>query len=103
MNKSLLKRAEFWFSIIFGLLSALTNYAQTTEFTYQGKLSVTGTQAATYDFEFRLCASQTTCATPLAVDAQTGIALSSGGVFNVKINFGAAHFGADDDVWAFSI
>lgn len=83
-------------SIALILLLAMTAFAQTTEFTYQGKLSDTGTPSATYDFEFRLCASETSCSTPLAIDSRPGVAVASGGIFTTKINFGAGAFdGAD--------
>lgn len=86
----------FFLISIFVCLTAGSVLAQTTEFTYQGKLSDTVMpQSAAYDFEFRLCASETNCASPLATQARSGVAVS-GGVFTVKLDFGAAHFtGAD--------
>ena len=70
--------------------------AQTTEFTYQGKLADTGTPSPTYDFEFRLCASETNCPAPLAVLPQSAVAVSGGGIFTVKLNFGANFFDGSD-------
>lgn len=77
-------------------LTAVSVLAQTTEFTYQGKLADTVMpQSATYDFEFRLCVSETNCASPLATQPRSGVAVS-GGIFTVKLDFGATHFtGAD--------
>lgn len=65
---------------------------QTTEFTYQGKLTDSGTPSATYDFEFRLCDSAAAdCTAPLATQQRLGVTVS-GGVFTVKLDFGAAVF-----------
>jgi hypothetical protein len=74
-------------------------FAQTNEFTYQGKLTDSGTPAATYDFEFRLCASDTgDCSTApvlLETKQRLGVAVLNG-IFTVKLDFAAAHFtGAD--------
>lgn len=82
--------------LIFCFVFCPPTFAQTTEFTYQGKLNDTGTPSATYDFEFRLCASETSCSTPLAIDSRPGIAVSSGGIFTVKINFGSGQFDGSD-------
>lgn len=82
--------------IIIGLmlvcLSASAAFAQTTEFTYQGKLTDLGTPSATYDFEFRLCDSAAAdCTVPLATQQRLGVTVSSG-VFTVKLDFGATVF-----------
>lgn len=72
---------------------AFSATAQTTEFTYQGKLTVTGTQSATYDFEFRLCDSAAgDCSTPLATVQRLGVATSTTGVFTVRLDFGEMNF-----------
>ena len=84
-------------ALIFSLILATIGYAQTTEFTYQGKLNDTGGQAAAYDFEFRLCASETaSCALPLAASSHSGVAVPSSGTFTVKLDFGAANFDGTD-------
>ena len=71
-----------------------TGLAQTNEFTYQGKLSDSGTATATYDFEFRLCASETECPKPLATVQRSGVAVL-GGVFTVKLDFAATNLNGD--------
>jgi hypothetical protein len=70
--------------------------AQTTEFTYQGKLGVQGTQAAAYDFEFYLCDSLAAdCSVPLAVNPRPNIAVT-GGVFTVTLDFGESNLAGAD-------
>ena len=68
----------------------VTNFveAQTTEFTYQGKLNE-GSTAATgdYNFEFRLF-SVNTGGTVISTIQRLGVPVSSG-VFTVKLDFGA--------------
>ena len=92
-NKTLKKRFYFIAShltLIFAFAVSIS--AQTTEFTYQGKLTDTGTLTATYDFEFRLCNSLAAdCTTPLATQQKSGVPVS-GGVFTVTLDFGAANF-----------
>src|SRR5688572_23882497 len=83
------KKAFYIFAAIFILACAAS--AQTTEFTFQGKLTDTGTPSATYDFEFRLCDSETDCTTPLAVLQRLAVPVSNG-AFTVKLDFGAANF-----------
>jgi hypothetical protein len=68
-----------------------TALAQTNEFTYQGKLSVSGAPSATYDFEFRLCASETGCYEPLDAKQRLGVAVADG-AFTVTLDFAAALF-----------
>ncbi len=80
---------------IFGLVLAVSMFAQTTEFTYQGKLSDTGANSAAYDFEFRLCGSETNCSTPIATLQRPGIAVASG-LFTVGIDFGESSFDGTD-------
>ena len=73
-------------------LFAASVVSQTTEFTYQGKLTDAGTPSATYDFVFRLCDSLAgDCTTPLATQQSSGVAVT-GGVFTVSLDFGAAVF-----------
>lgn len=81
------------FSVLFSIvLFAVSIAAQTTEFTYQGKLSDSGTPSATYDFEFRLCDSLAAdCSAPLALQQVSGVPVTSG-VFTVRLNFGAGAF-----------
>src|SRR5687768_7778615 len=89
MTNKYLKKAFYVFGAIF--IFACAASAQTTEFTFQGKLTDTGTPSATYDFEFRLCDSETDCTTPLAVQQRLAVSVSNG-AFTVKLDFGAANF-----------
>ncbi|MDQ3089081.1 MAG: hypothetical protein M3Q78_10870 [Acidobacteriota bacterium] len=88
-KKSILQ--NIFVGLFFVCSSAGAAFAQTTEFTYQGKLTDTGTPSATYDFEFRLCNSATDCTTPLATQQRLGVPVS-GGVFTVTLDFGATNF-----------
>ena len=80
-------------SVLFSIIvCAVSIAAQTAEFTYQGKLSDSGTPSLTYDFEFRLCDSLAAdCTAPLGTQQRPGVTVS-GGVFTVKLDFGAAVF-----------
>src|SRR5438477_2638338 len=82
------------------LLSAITllcisssiAFAQTTEFTYQGKLNDGGTSAnGAYDLEFRLF-DVLNGSTALAVQQKPGV-LVTGGIFTVQLDFGATFTG----------
>ncbi len=95
--KNSIKR--FWTALFVVLQLSIFAAAQTNEFTYQGKLTDAVTPSATYDFEFRLCSSETAdCATvPVLLETKQrfGVAVSSG-IFAVKLDFAAAYFtGAD--------
>lgn len=85
--------------LIFCLCLGLVNAAaQTNEFTYQGKLTDTGTPSPTYDFEFRLCALETDpCTGMVLLETKERLGVSvSNGIFTVKLDFLASHFtGAD--------
>ena len=92
-KKSILQSIPFILLLV--CLAIQTSFAQTTEFTYQGKLSDTGMQSPTYDFEFRLCALENDCTTPLATQQRSGVSVF-GGVFTVNLDFSATLFpGAD--------
>lgn len=95
MNQLKIKR-NILTALIFSLILATANYAQTTEFTYQGKLSDAGGQAAAYDFVFRLCSSEADCSTPLATSTQSNVPVPGSGTFTVKLDFGAAAFDGTD-------
>ncbi len=77
------------------LLTSVAVRAQTTEFTYQGKLNDGGVAASgSYDLEFRLFETDGG-GTPLATLQRLGVSVSNG-VFTVSLDFGATHFtGAD--------
>jgi hypothetical protein len=70
-------------------------FAQTTEFTYQGKLTDSGTPQSTYQMQFKLFDA-------LSGGSQVGFALTkpsvavSSGVFTVSLDFGAAAFDGTD-------
>jgi Chaperone of endosialidase len=72
-------------------LFTMTARAQTNEFTYQGKLTDSGTLSATYDFEFRLCASGLICAPPLQTIQRLNVPVTNG-IFTVTLGFDAAFF-----------
>lgn len=81
---------------IFVCLTVSAAFAQTTAFTYQGKLTDTGTQSATYDFEFNLCdGAATDCSLPLETQQIANVTVSSG-VFTVTLDFAAAAFNGED-------
>lgn len=71
-------------------------FAQNTEFTYQGKLSDAGGQAATYDMQFRLCATESaTCSPVIATYSLTGVPVSSAGIFTVRVIFPSGFNGSE--------
>jgi hypothetical protein len=76
------------FCLVIGAAGAA---AQTNEFTYQGKLSDSGTPSTTYDFEFRLCPSALVCSPLIQTIQRSGIAVTNG-VFTVTLDFDAVHF-----------
>ena len=68
-------------------LSVNTVVAQTTEFTYQGKLVDGGTAAnASYDFEFRLFATDTG-GSAIATQTRASVVVANG-IFTVSLDFG---------------
>ena len=84
-------------AVLLLMTSALAS-AQTTMFTYQGRLQDTGTPAnGTYDFQFTLWrdASDVTQLPPPTPVTRTSV-LVTGGIFTVQLDFGANAFtGAD--------
>ena len=69
--------------------------AQTTEFTYQGRLSVNGVAvSSTHDFDFRLFTTESG-GTQLGATQSRPNALVSNGVFTVQIDFGPQFDGSD--------
>jgi Chaperone of endosialidase len=100
INKSpnSLRRAFFLLVVLaaFGPVSLVR--AQTSSFTYQGKLTEAGTAAnATYDMQFKLFDSPT-----VGAGSQIGSTINNGtvpvnsGVFTVQLDFGAAAFSGAD-------
>jgi outer membrane lipoprotein-sorting protein len=71
-----------------------TNQAQTTAFTYQGKLTDSGTAAnGQYDFKFKLF-DALTGGTQVGADVLSNDVQVTTGVFTVNLDFGAAAFAA---------
>ncbi len=70
------------------VFSAAVADAQTTEFTYQGRLTSSAQNATgSFDLEFRLFDAETG-GTEIAVRQQIGVPVT-GGIFSVKLDFGA--------------
>jgi hypothetical protein len=92
LSKNIKHRISFLFLIalfFFGVGSIVK--AQTTEFTYQGKLTDNSRPANTnYDFEFRMFLTDTG---GIAVSTlqRPGVQVSNG-VFTVKLDFGSTQF-----------
>lgn len=84
--KNLIKLSTIFFILI--LVQMIS--AQTTEFTYQGKLTDSGTPSANYDFEFRLF-NVATGGAVLAIQQKSAVPVTNN-VFNVSLDFGAAVF-----------
>lgn len=76
-----------------GVLMANSAFAQTTGFTYQGKLTDGGTPATgTYDFEFRLFPSAgDPFPVPIETRTKTGVAVANG-IFTVQLDFNDYQF-----------
>lgn len=94
--KNLIRLILTTFTVLF--LPFLTA-AQTNEFTYQGKLTDSGTASGTYDFEFRLCDSGSAiipCNPALPTIQRLGVPVTNG-IFTVTLNYDTAYFllGAD--------
>ena len=70
--------------------AAISIAAQTNEFTYQGKLTDTAGTAASYDFQFNLCAAPSG-GIPLGTRERLGVPVTNG-VFTVTLDFPAANF-----------
>jgi len=73
----------------------LTGLAQTTEFTYQGELTDSGTTQATHQMRFRLFGAAAG-GSPIGSPIENASVAVDGGIFTVTLNFGSAVFtGAD--------
>ncbi|MDQ4122264.1 MAG: hypothetical protein M3209_12565 [Acidobacteriota bacterium] len=78
-------------ALVLFISSANVAFAQTTAFTYQGKLNANNLPAnASYDFEFRLF-DAATGGTVLGTQQRSGVQVS-GGFFTVVLDFGANAF-----------
>jgi len=90
MNIMRIRQVLFIISLLLSVASA--SFAQTTEFTYQGRLLDGALPAnANYDFEFRLFAVNTGGA-PLATNQKLGVAVTTG-IFSVTLDFGSGFDG----------
>ena len=73
------------------LLIAQTTLAQTTQFTYQGKLSEGGVApTGLYDFKIKLCVDAA-CATPIVEGTAEDVQVTAG-IFTINPNFTASPF-----------
>jgi len=92
-KKSILQ--NIFIALIYFCSAAGAAFAQTTTFTYQGKLTDTGTAQATYQMQFKLFDAISSGNQEGATLINPSVAVSSG-VFTVNLDFGAAVFdGAD--------
>ena len=96
MNYSIIKNRISFFLILLVLGSNLVS-AQTSEFTYQGKLTDSAGTFASYDFEFRLF-DVATGGTALGTIQRPGVQVS-GGVFTVKLDFGGSSTFRGSERW----
>src|SRR5258705_1728058 len=89
LQKYLLPVATFWLLLV---LSALVASAQTTSFTYQGRLTDGGTAATgNYDLQFALFDALSGGAQVGTTQSKPNIAVSAG-IFTVQLDFGANAF-----------
>ncbi|MEO8041188.1 MAG: hypothetical protein ABI646_01145 [Acidobacteriota bacterium] len=81
-------KVKFFISLLLLLASANLAIAQTTEFTYQGRLVDGALPAnASYDLEFKLFDVETG-GTALGTTQRPGVPVSNG-IFTVRLDFGA--------------
>jgi PBP1b-binding outer membrane lipoprotein LpoB len=91
-----MRRLTWLLSII--TFSAVTCLAQTSAFTYQGRLASSGAPASgAYQFEFKLFDAST--GTNQIGATQTLVATVQNGSFSTQLDFGAAAFPAGADRW----
>src|SRR5215471_1655595 len=89
-------RRKVFYSLIGLLLGASATWAQTTAFTYQGKLTDAGNPAnGNYDLQFKLFDSLSTGAQQGATLVRNPVTASTG-IFTVTLDFGASVFGGTD-------
>jgi len=93
-TKHKFNRSLFGFGLMI-FLFAVSIAAQTTVFTYQGKLTDNGIPQAIYQMEFRLFASAGGSDQIGATVTNTNVAVNQG-VFTVNLDFGAAAFSGAD-------
>lgn len=89
MKHAILSATIFLIAVFYG---AVPVAAQTTEFTYQGRLTSSAQNATgSFDFEFRLFDAETG-GTEIAAQSRLGVPVA-GGIFSVKLDFGATFNG----------
>jgi len=93
--KTSIFQSKFLFAFALLIISAIQASAQTTEFTYQGRLTDAGNPpTAVYQMEFKLFGSPGG-ADQIGTFSNPSVSVTAG-VFNVQLDFGAAAFdGAD--------
>jgi hypothetical protein len=84
-------------TFIFVLTLFIGIQAQTTAFTYQGRLTDASMPAAngTYDFEFALFSADSSGTQISTIQSISGVTVNKG-VFNIQLDFGAASFSGAD-------
>jgi Chaperone of endosialidase len=92
-KKSILR--HIFSGLVFACLTASTAFAQTTAFTYQGKLTDSGTPQATYQMRFELYDAVTGGNQIGATVTNPTVAVTQG-VFTASLDFGAAAFDGTD-------
>jgi hypothetical protein len=87
------------FMVLFVCLLPIAVHAQTTEFTYQGRLTDSSVAAnGQYDFQFKLFDATTAGTQQGSTQTITGVQVTNG-IFTVVLNFGSTAFSAGLDRW----
>src|SRR5262245_57750313 len=85
-----IKLGQLVLGLCLSLLGCVSVLAQSSTFTYQGKLADGGNPAnAQYDFVFRLFDSS---GTQIGGDVEKAYVQVTGGIFTVSLNFGVSPF-----------
>ena len=93
-----MKNLALLFSLI--VLASGICFAQTSAFTYQGKLASSGTPAnGPYQFEFKLFDASDVANSNQIGTTQTVVAAVQNGAFATRLDFGAPAFVASQDRW----
>jgi DNA-binding beta-propeller fold protein YncE len=92
-----MKNLAFLFSLI--LLTSGICHAQTSAFTYQGKLASSGAPAnGDYQFEFKLFDGPGAASNQIGA-TQTAVATVQNGAFSTRLDFGSGAFATGPDRW----
>lgn len=91
-----IKLGSTWLKVLLGLVFTGSIFAQTSEFTYQGKLNISGSPAnASYDMQFKLYDAETAGNQSGLTQTVTNVTAVAG-IFTVRLDFESAAFtGAD--------